>query len=61
MLKLVGAEAGTLSVYERLLDKIVLVRIGFYPDDEGYFAICDYSLYPDGAWPMNMHKVQVKH
>jgi hypothetical protein len=21
----------------------VLVRVGFYPDEDGYFAICDYS------------------
>ena len=43
LIGLVGAGDETLPVEEQLLDKIVLVRVGFYPDEDGYFAICDYS------------------
>jgi len=43
LIALVGAGDETLPVEEQLLDKIVLVRVGFYPDEDGFFAICDYT------------------
>jgi hypothetical protein len=43
LIGLVGPGDEDLPVEEQLLDKIELVRIGFYPDEDGFFAICDYS------------------
>jgi len=41
---LVNFENKSIELEKQLLDKIQLVRIGFYPDSKDVFAIFDYSI-----------------
>jgi len=47
--RLLGDQFDNLSAPKQLLDKLQLVRVGVYPDaEDGFLAICDYSLAIDG-------------